>query len=271
MSHGIGKALSIIAALGMAGGGIAAGGAASAQERRAPAWQVDWGDQFCSLIRVPDRRSPFVTALRVVPGGSGLDLVLLRRGSAPLPNGISSIALTRSDTSYDVRPVIEEEDRLEFSGLPDGFWESFADAGELQLKARNDVRHRIELTGAQDAMRALRQCEAEVMREWGIDAAEWRSLQRRPTSTNLLGLRYTDYPGQALERSRSGRVLVRVAVSAEGRPSECVTVATSGDTSLDTATCQVVMSRGRFEPALDSAGQPVAARSIFKVTWLARS
>ena len=263
MARIFGRSALILAALGMAGEGPAI-----AQERPTPLWQVDWGEQFCSLIRLPDRSIPFALALRLAPGNGSLDMVLLRRGSARLPAGLTAVALTEPRASFEIQVGVHDSDQLQFNSPTDGFWDVITAAGELQLKQRTGARYRIPLADARGALQALRRCESEVMREWGIDEAQWRSLRRRPESGNLLGLRFSDYPEQALAGGTSGRVMVRVAVSAEGRPTECVPVATSGAAALDARTCQVIMARARFRPALGAAGQPVAARSIFKVTWL---
>ena len=244
---------------------------ASPQTPSTPVWQVDWGDQFCSLIRLPDRSIPFIVALRLTPGSGSADIVLLRRGAARLPAGLTAVALTEPSTSFDIRGTVEDSDQLQFNEATGGFWDAIAATGELQLKRRDEVRYRIPLSSAQGALSALRRCESGVMREWGIDEAQWRSLRRRPATTNMFGLRVSDYPGRALAGGTSGRVVVRLGISAEGRPTECVPVATSGDASLDARTCEVIMARARFEPALDAAGQPVASRSTGKVTWLTPS
>lgn len=63
-----------------------------------------------------------------------------------------------------------------------------------------------------------------------------------------------DYPAAALRANAEGVVDFRVAVGADGRVAGCVVTGSSGSASLDAATCRVVRSRARFEPAIDANG-----------------
>src|SRR3954466_16218214 len=79
----------------------------AAQQRAAPVWQVDWGDQYCSLVRLPDAETPFPVALRALPGHGSSPLLLLARGSQRPPATIDSIALFPSGRSFEVSSDIE--------------------------------------------------------------------------------------------------------------------------------------------------------------------
>jgi cytochrome c-type biogenesis protein CcmE len=87
--------------------------AAAAQQRAAPAWQVDWGDQYCSLIRLPDRETPFIVGARVVPG-----TVTKETASQTL-----SFHITDGTVNY---PVV-------FKGLPP---DTFTDSVEVVVEGR---------------------------------------------------------------------------------------------------------------------------------------
>lgn len=253
-------------------------GSASAQQRaaapaqRAPrAWQVDWGQYYCSMIRRPDQGGTFATAIITTPGGDTTQIYLIPEGAAALPRGLSSVVLMPSGRSFEISSRSEQRGRrtvVAITGLPYNFRDALAGAGELQLKAGEEIRARIPLAGARAAVAAHRRCTAQVSREWGIDEAALAALRERPTSTNLFGLRADDYPPAALRTATQGRVVVRIAVSVEGRATECVTVATSGSRAIDATTCEVILRRARFRPALDAAGRPVAVRTVSTVTWL---
>jgi len=76
-----------------------------------------------------------------------------------------------------------------------------------------------------------------------------------------------DYPIAALTAGRSGRVVVGLTVSPEGRPMRCETVRSSGWAQLDERACTVLMKRARFGPAHDEGGAPVASMVMRQVTW----
>lgn len=240
---------------------------------RAPLWQVDWGDQYCTLIRRPDPGTSEVVGLRVLPGSELSSIVLLAPRSAALADPIDTVILGPSGQSFDVHARQEERAHnaraMLIGGLPRSFLGSLADSQELQLKAGRAARRRIALPNVAAAVRALRQCVSNAFREWGMDEAVWNALQRLPHSTNVMGMTDNDYPTEEIDRRGQGRVIVRVTVSAEGRATACATVATSNTPAMDQATCAAVMSRARFIPALDAQGRPIAAQITESVMFLA--
>lgn len=255
----------------LAGGALAQQRAAAPAQRPPRAWQVDWGQYYCSMIRRPDQSGTFATAIITTPGGDTTQIFLIPQGSAALPRGLSSVVLMPGGRSFEISSRSEQRGRrtvVAITGLPYDFRDALADAGELQLKAGGEIRARIPLAEVRAAVAAHRRCTAEVSREWGIDEAALAALQQRPTSTNVFGLQADDYPPAALRTATQGRVIVRIAVSVEGRATECATVATSGSRAIDARTCEVILRRARFRPALDAAGHPVAVRTVSTVTWL---
>lgn len=65
------------------------------------------------------------------------------------------------------------------------------------------------------------------------------------------------YPIEAMRRGDAGTVVLQVAVDPEGRPVSIDVSQRSGSRELDRAAVEAV-SRWRFEPARDAAGNPVA-------------
>lgn len=268
--HRLRAALAAILLPASAGAALAQPPAVPPARRVPPAWQVDWGRYYCSMIRLPDPGRPYATAILTIPGGENAHILLIQRGSAPLPPRVSAILLAPGGRSFETHSQMENRGRLRvlaISGLTHDFRDALAEANELQLKDGGVVRARIPLAAPRAAIAAHRRCMTEVARQWGIDEAALAALQRPALSTNFHGLRSGDYPSAALRTATQGRVIVRLAVSAAGRATECATVATSGNEEIDATTCRVILARGRFQPALDATGQPVAVRIISTVTW----
>jgi TonB family protein len=238
----------------------------------APAWQVDWGDQYCILARLADPATPFVTAFRTVPGSGATGIFIVRSGAAPLPQGITAVALAPSARVFAVSARTEHRPggltMLELSGLHNDFWDALQRADALRLMAGGEIRRRIALPGAGRAVAALRQCVSLALRDWGVDEAALTALTAWPATTNHFGVSSYDYPSQAIRSSSEGRVVVRVDVSAEGRAAACMPVAPSGSAALDAASCQAILARARFRPARGADGRPTAARIVTTVTWL---
>ena len=236
---------------------------------QAPHWQVDWGQYYCSLIRLPAADRPFAAVFLAVPGGDNSQLLLIQMGRQTLPRGVNSLLLQPGGRSYEVHPQVQVRGRpvLAMGGLPYELRGALADATALELRAGSEVRLRIPLDQARAAIAAHRRCTAEVARQWRLDEAALAALRQRPQTTNFLGYRPSDYPARALMSRTQGRVILRITVTREGRAADCAVVATSGNASIDARSCQVAMQRGRFTPGIDAAGQPVAVAAVFTVTW----
>src|SRR4051812_8677308 len=68
-----------------------------------------------------------------------------------------------------------------------------------------------------------------------------------------------DYPLDALKNDEAGSVEYEVTVDDQGRPGTCRITVSSGHTSLDAPTCNIVLTRGRFRPALGPEGKPITS------------
>jgi hypothetical protein len=231
-------------------------------------WQADWGQYYCSLIRKPEAGRPFATAFVMIPGMAGMHIALIPEGGAPAPTGVDGVALLPAGTSFAVTASEEIQDRLvvqRLYGLSLGFDDLLAGATALELRSGGRTRARVPLDGVRSALAAHRRCMDEVAREWGLDQVALAALSRRPNSNNGLGLGVSDYPDAALRRATQGRIVLRIAINARGRATACTPVATSGSPQIDVTTCRIALRRGRFDPALDAAGRPVAVQAVFLV------
>jgi protein TonB len=76
------------------------------------------------------------------------------------------------------------------------------------------------------------------------------------------------YPAQALRAGAEGRASVLLSVSPTGKVTDCRIVSGTGNAALDAATCRLAIRNGRFEPARDAAGNPVATQMrLPPVVW----
>jgi TonB family protein len=76
-----------------------------------------------------------------------------------------------------------------------------------------------------------------------------------------------DYPAEALRAGAEGTVQFRLEIDTEGRVSRCNLVRSSGNASLDARTCEVLISRARYEPARNAAGEAIPGTDEGRVTW----
>ena len=77
----------------------------------------------------------------------------------------------------------------------------------------------------------------------------------------------SNYPSSALRKEIGGTVGVTVVVGPNGRVSNCSVTSSSGESSLDQAACEGFRRYGRFNPALDAAGNPTAGSYSTSITY----
>ncbi len=94
----------------------------------------------------------------------------------------------------------------------------------------------------------------------GVQPENQRSWQQRIMD---------NYPARALRDEVEGTVGVRVTVGTNGRVSSCSVTGSSGSSILDEAACNDLTRYGRFDPALDDAGNPTtgswATRIVYRI------
>ena len=76
-----------------------------------------------------------------------------------------------------------------------------------------------------------------------------------------------DYPRRALVEEAEGSVGYRLVIGTSGHVSSCELTRSSGNRALDDATCRLITSRARFEPATDETGAKVLGTFTGSVGW----
>lgn len=77
----------------------------------------------------------------------------------------------------------------------------------------------------------------------------------------------SDYPKSATAARQGGSVTAHFTVGADGRPSKCRVVKSSGNADIDATTCRLIEQRFRYEPARNKAGQPISDVTGWQQTW----
>jgi protein TonB len=95
-----------------------------------------------------------------------------------------------------------------------------------------------------------------------------KTVHAQSATGDLMGLfRPDDYPEAAAEANVTGSTTVSLEIGTNGRVSSCSVISSSGNRSLDSASCRVLQSRARFTPARDSNGNPTTDTKTQTVTW----
>lgn len=77
-----------------------------------------------------------------------------------------------------------------------------------------------------------------------------------------------DYPSRALREEREGTTGFRLTVGPDGRVTNCEVTSSSGSPDLDSATCENLRRRARFNPATDGEGNPTTGSYSSRTRWV---
>jgi TonB family protein len=251
------------------------GSSAIAQQQSAAppqVWTLDWQKNQCTISTGDAATVGF--SVWMTPGDPRPDVYLI--GSPKILSGLSSTKLTVTmepsgrSFSAPARNLSESTSVRAMDGhqFSEEFPEAFARSTEVRIEGLKTPVS-IPMVGADKAMVALRrQCIDDKLTEWGIDPKVYDALRVPPTDPPG-GLWFTsdDYPSEALAAGQEGKAIARMDVDATGRVTGCAVVVSSGSQSIDKATCDVSLRRGRFHPAIGADGRPIAGIRIVPVTW----
>lgn len=93
------------------------------------------------------------------------------------------------------------------------------------------------------------------------------AARARPTASLVSLFSTDDYPQSAIRNEEQGTTGVRITVGPDGRAWSCDVISSSGSSSLDAATCNILRRRARFVPARDEAGNPISDTYDQRISW----
>lgn len=141
--------------------------------------------------------------------------------------------------------------------------------GLLDRAACELYRGRARYTPAQDASGKPTTAKDQRSVRWGIGSTGPGAIDI--DSPDLIqGSRLvlsSDYPAAAVSNNEQGSVSALVRVGANGAIASCTIEESSGSTALDARTCELISTRGRFEPARDEQRRALAGEFRQKITW----
>jgi TonB family protein len=264
----ISNALALVAAASLA--------APSTPSARPGKWVVDWGEQRCSLIRETGGEAPVTLMVRTVPGAGQAELWLFDpKWAGPDFTGFEEVDVSLQPSGFrGTESALSVRFRglkgIAVTSLDEAFLKKLGGSAKLRIDRGRRTLADIRLPGSARAFASLQACEATVLRDWGFDPEVMASLSRtpRPVVEPARWFSAADYPMQAVRARLAGSVLTRLIIGADGRVAECFVVEGSGAPVLDRRTCELLLRRGRYEPALTASGEPVRAMSSVRIHWV---
>lgn len=144
----------------------------------------------------------------------------------------------------------------------------FAQASVISVVHDEVGTIRVTVRSPAAALDAIRACEDRKLAEWGVDVAAWRALSASPAPASPVEkwFSWLDYPDREKIYANDILVVARLDVAADGSIVKC-TVVNRPPKEFVPAACAALLRNGKFYPARDPQGQPVAAPYLFHVSF----
>lgn len=249
------------------------------------AWAVDYGDNYCRLLRdfksgndvinLVVERTQYGPSVRILAIGDSLKTF---RGATEinyrmLPAGAERSTLKLAGESPTGQTLLNlgsttvvDMPRPAAGERPpryDPAAESKDAAAITGISLEKGMSTPIQLnTGPMDGpVAALQACADDLLTTWGLDPAKHKTATRRaaPATEAASWLPAGTIPMSEFSKLSGGNNELRVMVDATGKPTACHVQWPSLSAALNDTICKAVVEKGRFTPAQDAAGQPMAS------------
>ena len=260
--------------------------------QRSDKWHVNWADDRCTLTGAFGQGDSMLF-LKFAQFSPDDDFMLQVFGRA-IRNG----STVSAEVDVDFGPESNAHKQLAMFGTARDL--GFMDLGKVRLDDRqssNDPdatplpalgpdfyaqvqtftfgpvrgkRYRLNMGPMGGAIKALGECTADMVRQWGYDPAVEASLLRRTTPIASTGawLRSSDYPSGMLMTGQSATIHYRLDLDETGKVIGCHVAEITKAEGFVAITCRALSSRARFLPALDAKGAPVKSFFAGLVRWI---
>jgi hypothetical protein len=235
-------------------------------------WTVAYEQSMCLASRKFGVSGDVELLLRPSPVGSALEITVVdttskeRRVVMDADGFVQAgPAGERQQVSYKAWRSPSQNGRVVIINAKQALLDQVSEDGWLSVEAGNKLMA-LQMKQFAKLRPVLADCKRKVAQHWGVDVA---ALERLAAPADPIGdparwVSYFDFPSGA----SSGQVTMLFQVGLDGRASECRVIETTGEKSLEVASCRAMVQRARFRPALDRDGKPMVSWEIRRIRWL---
>ncbi|MDM8011541.1 MAG: energy transducer TonB [Parasphingorhabdus sp.] len=229
-------------------------------------WNIDYGETSCDLKRIFKGESGEIqiqiSQAFDLQGGS---FYIITQPNGKRPSWFADVNFSIDETGAKMEKntgfqLNREENILiwQIYRFDLDYLEGLPDNVTLRLNTQKYPEIALRMTGMKAVSDAFRQCQRNLYETFGLDYRETEQLSRqlKPDTSPGGWVNSFDYPDIALRRGYQGKVWFMLNVDKEGKSQKCTILRSSGYPVLDDTTCETLLKRGRFVPALDKDGQP---------------
>jgi len=235
-------------------------------------WQVEYAKSSCIISRAFGAK-PNTTLFGLKPAPNSDVVTMLVIQASPKGRGVGGTADVRLSSGLVPAPayfssVTINGVRVTTINLPRTALDGLAKGDSIAIKAAKVVDVLLAPTSFDKALKALNDCESDLLTSWGFDKGAQAEIASPPKGSLQGLLRNDDYPDKAIDANASGSVGFRLKIEADGSIGECDVLETSGNRDLDGTTCAVMKKRAHYQPAMGQDGKPRWTYTFGRVTWM---
>jgi TonB family protein len=231
-------------------------------------WSIKQGEHCVAELRFAHKSAELAFAIEPDPTKPFSLAYLIIEGDDDFGWTRADIAVGKkwkTGQRVEIAPSTQPNHMLYRWSLGDEGLDEIEAAGRIQFRSEG-LRLDLSLPALAPARAQLRACDSAILSRWGFAPEQQARVARYPT-VEKLEIKDSDYPIAAQKRGSIGDVNGYLMIGADGRASDCHVLNSSGWPALDSQTCQLMLQRAHYKPALDKTGQPMAAPYRFEFVW----
>lgn len=240
-------------------------------------WVIEYHKDMCVGSRAfGTGKDEFVLAIRPIALNPAIEIALLTRDGERTFGADGAVRIERGsgtapiESTYFSRGKLASGQRVATLTINREQLASIGVAQTLRFAFAGKRAVAIVPTGIAGMLNALETCQTDLAKSWGVSPDD---VAKVAVTAGAIGdeaawFSSESYPPEAVRTGAQGTATILWQITAEGRVGQCFVVSSSGHPLLDKASCQGVVTRGRYTPATGRGGQPVPSWRTRRVAWV---
>jgi TonB family protein len=231
-------------------------------------WTVEYDQDMCVLRRQFGEGDDVVTlGIRPLPLGESDEFVVMTHKRQGSESGHGTVTLQPSgktiESTYESYRLHGGDGSLTTLSLEHDDLGALPESTQISISAGRAAEVTLAPNQFPAALAALKTCQDDLLRGWGIDPAVQDKIAVRPKADYASYFTSAAYPA----RGQQGIVITVFRVGLDGRATDCRVVSSSHSAGLDEGTCAIITKKVHFTPAIGKDGKPMAAMETIRVNW----
>jgi TonB family protein len=254
---------------------LTAASSAHAAELRKPTarWVVNYDDAQCVASRdYGTEEKPLFLAFKPSATGSVMRILMVRNGGSSIAEQSPGTLRFDDNRAIPVRALSYGDGGtkkyMTSINVPMTTFTSNRQATKITIKGGR-FNEQLSVPGLSGVAAAFDDCLANLRDVWNVGEQYSARLTQAAQPAQPLGSLFTakSYPAQAIHEDNTGIVEIRMLIDEAGKVRDCMIEKTSGYATLDTMSCYVITTKGKFTAAVGADGKPAKSALFQRITW----